>query len=829
MKCETRKYRGAAGVLALAIIGAGAVSPTRIANAQDIKTAAAVMETVKATRSGGLYAPERAPLQPSPFQKLPPGAVTAGGWLKIQLDNEAEGLTGRMTETSHFLDIHNTGWTDPAKGGFEEVGYWLRGFVDLAFVTGNKRLIGISKQWIDGILATQAADGYFGPTALRTSVDGGADLWPHMPILDALRSYQEATNDPRIIPFMTRYFRYQQTVPAAQFNKSWGAVRWGDNLDSIVWLYNRTGDASLLALAKRIHQHSADYVGGIPSVHNVNFAQGFREPAQFGQVSGDPALYGASVRDYDKVMATWGQMPGGGFAGDETARKGYEDPRQGFETCGIVEYMRSFEILDRIAGNTVWADKNEELAFNNLPAALTADGKLTHYITSVNQIELSDRGQQHKQFDDSPMRLQPYELGIDEYRCCPHNVGMGWPYYVENAWLATYNNGLCAALYTQCEVRAKVGDGTEVSFAERTDYPFGDTVNLTLASPRAVSFPLYLRVPAWCQQASVQINGKAIDAKPGPSSYVMVSRRWQPGDRVTLRLPMRVAVKTWPAQKNAVSVSYGPLDYSLRLNEKFERTGGTDAWPEYAVRTNSPWNYGLLLHAKDAERAFKVTRKPYNRALNPFTPENVPVSLTVQAKPLANWRADADGVVGLLQNSPAATDRPTETVTLIPMGAARLRIASFPTVTANGTGTAWTVPTGPLTTASHANDNLDALNDPTEPASSGSQNTPRFTWWDHKGTTEWVSYQFQKPQTVSGASVYWFDDTGAGQCRVPQSWTLEYKDGDVWKPVPGAANYGVARDKYNTITFAPVKTTALRLSARLQNGFSGGVLRWRVQ
>ena len=92
-------------------------------------------------------------------------------------------------------------------------------------------------------------------------------------------------------------------------------------------------------------------MGGIPSVHNVNFAQGFREPAQFGQVSGDPALYGASVRDYDKVMATWGQMPGGGFAGDETARKGYEDPRQGFETCGIVEYMRSFEILDRIAGN----------------------------------------------------------------------------------------------------------------------------------------------------------------------------------------------------------------------------------------------------------------------------------------------------------------------------------------------------------------------------------------------------------------------------------------------------------------------------------------------
>jgi DUF1680 family protein len=787
------------------------------------------VKTVRPHLSGGFYAPDRVPLQPTAFQKLPPGAIKPQAWLKIQLDNEAAGLTGRMTETSHFLDIHNTGWTDPSKGGFEEVGYWLRGFVDLGCVTGNRRIIQTSQQWIDGILATQAPDGYFGPTALRASVDGGPDLWPHMPILDAIRSYYEATNDPRIIPFMTRYFRYQATVNVAQFNKSWGAVRWGDNLDSIVWLYNRTGDASLLALAKKIHEHSADYVGGVPTLHNVNFAQGFREPAQYSQLTGDSTLLAASIADYNKVMGTWGQMPGGGFAGDENARRGYTDPRQGFETCGIVEYMRSFEILNRIAGDTDWADKTEELAFNTLPAALTADAKLTHYITSVNQIELSSKPQRHKQFDDSPARLQPFELGIDEYRCCPHNVGMGWPYYAENLWLATFDRGLCAALYAASQVSAKVGDGTTVSITEETDYPFGDTVRLTVAAPNPTSFPLYLRIPAWCRGASVKVNGKALSAHPDPASYLMISRKWQTGDKVTLHLPMAIAVQKWPKQHGAVSVSYGPLEFSLQIQETLEKTGGTAEWPEFAVHAATRWNYGLLLAAGEPTKSFTVVHKPYDRAVNPFTVETVPIALTARAKPIPDWRADTDGVVDPLQDSPAATDQPAETVTLIPMGAARLRIASFPVVTEDGKGTQWVNVQRPITEASHVFDNLDALSDLPEPTSSGSQDVTRFTWWDHKGSSEWVSYQFAMPQRLSRVSVYWFDDTGVGECRVPKSWTLEYKEGDIWKPVHGATNYGVERDRYNTVTFDPVTTTSLRLTVQLQERFSGGILRWRTR
>lgn len=91
-----------------------------------------------------------------------------------------------------------------------------------------------------------------------------------------------------------------------------------------------------------------------------------------------------------------------------------------------------------------------------------------------------------------------------------------------------------------------------------------------------------------------------------------------------------------------------------------------------------------------------------------------------------------------------------------------------------------------------------------------------------------MEYDFAKPKTVSSVSVYWYDDTGGGQCRVPKSWRLTYKAGDTWVPVSGASAYGTAPDKYNKTTFTPVTASAFRVEVQLQSGFSGGILRWRL-
>jgi hypothetical protein len=631
---------------------------------------------------GGLYSPNAAPLAPTAFLRLPPGSVTARGWLDGQLRLQLAGLCGQYASLSHFLVMSGSGWAHPERTGWEEVPYWLRGYADLAVLTQDATALTAVRRWIDAIVATRQSDGWFGPTALRTSLGGGPDFWPFLPLTWALRNWQEYSADSRIIPLLTGFFRFMNAQGPSAFNQSWVSVRWGDGLDTVFWLYNRTGDAFLLDLADKIHINGANWVDNLPSLHNVNIAQGFREPAQYALRAPSATLTQAAYHNYTTVMTAYGQFPGGGFAGDENARPGFGDPRQGFETCGIVEFMASHQLLGRITGDPVWADRCEELAFNSLPAALDPDGKAVHYITSANSVDLDNTPKTQGQFQNG-FAMQAYMPGVDQYRCCPHNYGMGWPYFTEELWLATPDNGLAAAMYAPSSVTAAVADGTAVTVTETTDYPFDETVTLTLAMPRPLTFPLYLRIPGWCGSPALTVAGAPVGAAAGPA-WTVVERTWHDGDTVVLRFPQSTTVRTWLGNHGATAVDHGPLTYSLDIPETYVRFAGTDQFPEYEVHTAAAWNYGL---APD-DGGWTFTRATGPLAANPFTHEGNPLRITAPARPITEWQADSQHVVSPLQASPALSTAAVRGVGLIPMGAARLRVSAFPTVSPDGT--AWT-------------------------------------------------------------------------------------------------------------------------------------------
>jgi len=629
-----------------------------------------------------LYAANRPPLLPSPLIKLPIGSIKPKGWLRHQLELEAKGLTGRLEELSKWCKFEGNAWTDPhgqGENGWEEVPYWLKGYADLGYVLGDEAIIKNARRWIDAVLASQEPDGWFGPRANKTGLKGKPDLWPHMVMCNVLQSFYEFSGDKGVLPFLTKYFKWLSTQPDENFGAGyWPRIRFGDNIETIYWLYNRTGEPWLLDLARRIHENMEPWSTGVHNWHNVNLAQGFREPGVYYQQAKEERFLRAAENNYDTIMNLYGQFPGGGFAGDENCRPGYTDPRQGFETCGIVEFMHSFEMLTKISGNPLWADRCEYIAFNSLPAALTPDLKGLHYLTCPNQVQL-DKGNKAPEIQNKGTMFSYSSIG--RYRCCLHNVSHGWPYYAEELWLATGDRGLCASLYAASEVTARVDSGATVKIVEETDYPFSDTVTLKLSTARAVKFPLYLRIPRWCEDASVKINGKSAKVAPQPLAYVRLERKWKDGDVVILDLPMQVSVQKWVKNHNAVSVDYGPLTFSLKIGERWVRCGGTKDWPEWEVFPTTPWNYGLVLDGRDPAKSFKVVR--WKSALvsgQPFTPATPPIELRAEAKRIPAWKLDSLGLVGKLQPSPVRLDEPLETVTLIPMGAARLRITAFPVI-----------------------------------------------------------------------------------------------------------------------------------------------------
>ena len=792
----------------------------------------AVVERMASSPTNSFYTGNRPPLAGSPFYKLPIGSITPRGWLRHQLELERDGMTGHLEQISPWLNFAKSSWADPqgrGQFGWEELPYWLKGYGDLGYVLKDEAVQAEAKKWIEAVLATQRSDGWFGPRELLTNLNGKPDLWPHMVMLNVLQSYYEAAGDRRVIELMGRYFKWENALPVSAFGEGyWPKLRFGDNIESVFWLYNRTGEPWLLDLARKINAGMARWDEDVVNWHNVNIAQGFRAGTVFWMLSQEAGPLASAARNYEKVFATFGQFPGGGFVGDENSRPGYTDPRGGIETCGIVELMHSFEMLTRITGQPVWADRCEEIAFNTFPAALTADEKALHYITCANEIQL-DRHNKKPAIDNGGTMISysPYQV----YRCCQHNVSHGWPYYAEELWLATPDNGLCASLYAACEVTARAGNGASVKITEETDYPFRDTFKFTIETAQPAKFPIYLRVPRWCDSASVGINGQRSGVKCPPLAFIRLERAWSDGDTVTLQFPMKLAERQWHKNQDAVSVDYGPLSFSLAIKERFASYGTRNPnWPEWEVFPDSPWNYGLVLDGQNPASSFKLIQPDGPMAAQPFTPETAPIKLEATGRRIPNWQADGNNVIGKLQPSPVQSDQPDEKISLIPMGAARLRVSMFPVIGSGPGAHHWAVPAFKAS-ASHTfeGDTLDALQDGLEPANSNDHSIPRFTWWDHRGTKEWVQLECPQAKNVSSVEVYWFDDTGQGDCRLPARWRLLYRDGTDWKEVAEPAVMPVTADKWNTLSFRPVETTALRIEAQLQPGFSGGLLGWRVK
>ena len=373
--------------------------------------------------------------------------------------------------------------------------------------------------------------------------------------------------------------------------------------------------------------------------------------------------------------------------------------------------------------------------------------------------------------------------------CCPVNMVRFIPQVTQFAY-ATSKNTAYVNLFVESDAKLNLECGT-VALSQKTEYPWSGTVRIGVTPPRdGAKFSLNVRVPGWCVGRPVpsdlyehvvpgtpddfrlKVNGRAVKFAP-VKGYAVLEREWKKGDviEMTMNMPVRrvKAHASVKADQGRLAVEQGPIVFCAE---------GVD----------------------NGGRAFSAYM-PYDATF-------------------VSGRIDIGGVA-------FPTLKSSKGVTLVPYCIWGNRQPGNEMQT-------WFPAEPPPVEASasycYGNDSVLAILDGIVPKISGDLSVPRHTFWSHRGTDEWVQFDFPKAKSVRGVEVFWFDDSGNGACRVPESWKVQWREShdSQWRDIEGAAP--VHKDGFCTKDFpAPVKAQALRLCVKLQPKFSGGILEWRVK
>jgi DUF1680 family protein len=638
------------------------------------------------------------------YAEIPLGQITPTNWLKQQSDILKNGSTGHLDEFHKKIQVDN-GWLGGKGDDWEETPYWLDGALPLAYITKDPVLIQKVNKYVQWTLNTQRPSGFFGPYSKYETETGkpveigsqGADWWPRMVMLKVLQQYYQATNDPKVIPFIQKYFAFQlknlKENPLEKWTE-WAKARGGDNLMIVYWLYNITKDPDLITLGDLIYNQSfqwTDMLGkrdwAIAAAYNqtgerwmerhaVNVGMGLKMPAIQYQIKNDPYFLN-SLRTGFKDLMTLHGLPHGMFSGDEDIHG--NDPVQGTELCATVEAMYSLEQIISISGETHYMDALERMTFNALPAQTTEDFYHRQYFGIANQVEVK-KGIYNFSLPFSRKMNNVYGP-FAGYTCCTANMHQGWPKYISHLWYATTDGGVAALVYGPNKLETKLPNGVELTIDEQTQYPFEDQIKFIVQPSKPSDFPIEFRIPIWCKEAIIHVNGKEIKREKG-GQIVRIKRTWNKNDQVDLFFPNEITTKNWA--KNSRSIEKGALIYALKIKEEVTKQIHPQEGEYLEIMPKSDWNFGLLkttisnpipntsFHTVPFPKEFK-----WNSMSSPF-------EITTLGKKIPDWKTQ-DGVAhqpittrtGVYEGS---VNKESETIRLIPFGFTRLRVVAFPVV-----------------------------------------------------------------------------------------------------------------------------------------------------
>ncbi|WP_461637016.1 glycoside hydrolase family 127 protein [Labilibaculum euxinus] len=532
--------------------------------------------------------------------------------------------------------------------------------------------------------------------------------------------------------------------------------------------------------------------------HAVRAAYMYTGMADVAALTGDTTYVNAIDRIWENIVGKKLYITGGiGATGHgEAFGENYQLPNMSAycETCAAIGNVYLNYRLFLLHGESKYYDVLERTLYNGLISGVSLEGDGFFY---PNPLESIGQHQRRPWFGCA---------------CCPSNICRFIP-SVPGYIYAVHKSDLYVNLFMSNNSEIKV-DGKLVVLKQTTNYPWVGDINLDVNPKKKQNFNLKIRIPGWVLgqvvpsdlytftdnkklSYSVKVNGQPVTSQL-KNGYFTISRTWRKGDKVEVHFDMEArTVKAHPlveADQGRVAVERGPVVYCAEWpdNDYSVLSAVIPQKPVFTVENKQDLLYGINMIHTDAQVL------NYNKQ-GKIEVKDVQLNMI----PYYAWAHRGSGEMTVWLSNDLSTSRPMQQPTL----------ASESKVN-----------------ASHLVKAISAVNDQLIPKNGKAQAVPYYHWWPKEGTTEWISYEFDGEETVSGSTVYWYDDSPWGGCRIPKEWKIYYKNKDSeWMPVENNEPYTVTKDVPSKVSFKAVKTKAIKLEVKLPEKNASGIFEWELE